>query len=82
MCPPTQLRSPQNLGLGSPFSVLGPGNKAELQTPQNSGFIFRHPRVGFDWQDQTCSMGQKQRNDPAKRQKNCYEAAVTLGQGH
>ena len=50
MSPPTQLRSPQNPGLGCAFIVWEPKNKAELQTPQNTGFSFRHPKVGFDWQ--------------------------------
>ena len=30
----------------------------------------------------TCSVGQTQRNGPVKRQKNCYQATVILGQGH
>ena len=51
MSPPPQLRSSQNLRLGCPFIVLEPKHKAELQTPQNSGFSFRHPKLGFDWQD-------------------------------
>ena len=49
MSPPTQLRFPQNLWLGCPFIVLEPKNKAGLQTPQNSGVSFWHPKVGFDW---------------------------------
>ena len=51
MSPPAQLRFLQNLRLGCLLTVLEPKTKAELETPQNSGFSFGHHNVGFDWQD-------------------------------
>ena len=82
MSPPTQLRLPQNLSLGCLFIVFQPQNKAGLQTPQNSGFSLWHPKVGFDWQDRPALWAKNREMAMPKRPKNCYQAPVTLGQGH